>query len=315
MPENDRWLALIASMPTEDAAARMRMLRTLESLGAAVMREGAYLLPDNPASRQGLDALAEYIAKGAGHAQVLQVAPLTEAQQQAFRRLFDRSARYEELIKVVDSLKVGFGIADPSAIAHVVHRQRREFEAISALDFFPTEVRARAESVLAGADAQVRKMMFPTQTQGGVKTGESLHRRVWATRRPPWADRLACAWLIRRFVDPEGSVSWLEKTQECPPQSVGFAFDGAAFGNSASRVTFEEMLQQFNLADNVALARIGSIVHFLEVGDNPVAEAAGVKTLLQGAARRASSDDEMLAEAEKTFDLLYEAYFDAAPRK
>lgn len=311
MADHDRWLVLIASLPTEDPAARMRMLRTLESLGAAVMREGAYLLPDNAASRQGLEALAEYIGKGAGHAQMLQVTALTEAQQSGFRALFDRSARYVELIKVVDSLKVGFGIADPSAIAHVLHRQRREFHAISALDFFPSEARTRAESVLASADAEVRKMMFPTQTRRGVKEGESFLRRVWATRKPPWADRLACAWLVRRFIDAEGSVSWLDKTQACPASAIGFAFEGARFGNSGTRVTFEEMLRQFSLADNAALAKIGGIVHFLEVGDQPVPEAAGVKTLLQGATRRAKDEDELLAEGEKTFDLLYEAYFDA----
>ena len=314
-PESDRWLALIASLPTEDPAARMRVLRTLESLGAAVVREGAYLLPDTPAARQGLEALSEYIAKGAGQGLVLQVSPLTDAQQHGFRTLFDRSARYNELIKVVESLKVGFGISDPSAIAHVLHRQRREFDAIGALDFFPNDARARAEKALAEADAEVRKMMFPTQAQGGVKADESFHRRLWVSRRPPWADRLACAWLIRRFVDPEGSVTWLEKTQQCPADAVAFAYDGARFGNSATQVTFEAMLQQFGLADNAALAKIGSIVHFLEVNDSPVPEAAGVKTLLHGAQRRATSDEELLVEAEKTFDLLYDAYFDAAPKK
>ena len=112
----ERWLALIASLPTEDPAARMRMLRTLESLGAAVMRDGAYLLPDTSACRQGLAHLSEYIAKGTGTAQVLQVQPLSEAQQLAFRSLFDRSARYAELIKVVDSLKVGL---DPKRPRHM----------------------------------------------------------------------------------------------------------------------------------------------------------------------------------------------------
>src|SRR6185369_7512512 len=115
--EAGRWLALIASLPTEDPAARMRMLRTLESLGAAVIREGAYLLPDTAACRQGLEHLSDYIVKGAGSAQVLQVLPVSEAQQQGFRALFDRSARYAELVKVVESLKVGYGIADPSAIS------------------------------------------------------------------------------------------------------------------------------------------------------------------------------------------------------
>ena len=312
--ESGLWLALIASLPTEDPAARMRMLRTLESLGAAVMRDGAYLLPDTAACRQGLEHLSEYIAKGAGTAQVLQVHPLSDAQQLAFRSLFDRSARYAELIKVVDSLKVGFGISDPSAISRVLNKQRRELEAISALDFFPSEIQQRAKVALAAAEASVHKLLFPARAQAGARPSEPLQRKVWATRRPPWADRLACAWLIRRFVDPEGTVAWLDKAQECPAGAVGFAFEGARFGNSASRVTFEVMLQQFGLAKNTALAKIGAIVHFLEVRDTPVPEAAGVQTLLQGAARRSTSDDELLAEAEQTFDLLYEAYFEA-PKK
>jgi hypothetical protein len=312
--EPGRWLALIANLPTEDPAARMRMLRTLESLGAAVMRDGAYLLPDSAASRQGLEHLSEYIQKGAGTALVLQVQPLSESQQLAFRSLFNRSARYGELIKVVDSLKVGFGITDPSAISRVLNKQRRELEAISALDFFPDEIQQRAKAALAAAEVSVHKLLFPTQTQASARPNEPLQRKVWATRRPPWADRLACAWLIRRFVDPEGTVSWLDKAQECPAGTVGFAFDGARLSNSASQVTFEVMLQQFGLSKNAALAKIGAIVHFLEVRDTPVPEAAGVQTLLQGAARRSTSDEELLAEAEKTFDLLYEAYFEA-PRR
>ncbi len=71
------------------------------------------------------------------------------------------------------------------------------------------------------------------------------------------------------------------------------------------------MLKRFELADNAALAKIGAIVHFLEVRENPVPEAAGVQTLLQGAQRRSASDADLLAEAEKTFDLLYEAYFES----
>jgi hypothetical protein len=308
------WLLLIASLPVEDPAARMRMLRTLDSLGAAVIREGAYLLPDTAACRQGLEHLADYIAKGAGSAQVLQAMPLSDAQQKSFRSLFDRSARYTELIKVVESLKVGFGIADPSAIARVLNKQRRELEAIHALDFFPSEVRERASRTIAAAEASVHKLLFPSRMQDPAQTGEHFLRCSWATRRPPWADRLACAWLIRRFVDPEGSVQWLEKVQECPPGVVGFAFDGARFSNNATQVTFEVMLKRFGLDDNAALAKIGAIVHFLEVRDTPVPEAAGVQTLLQGAARRSANDNEMLAEAEKTFDLLYEAYFEA-PRR
>ena len=313
MPSATNWLVIVVQMPLEDPAARMRLLRTLESLGAAVMREGAYLLPETPANRQSLETLVDYVVKCAGQAHLLHVGESPPAQQEAFMRLFDRTARYEDLVKTVESLRVGFGLSDPSAISRVLHKQRRDFQAISALDFFPTSARERAERALDDADAAVRKLLFP-QSHGHAGPAESLVRRVWATRKPLWADRLASAWLVRRFVDPEGKVVWLDKAQEPPPGAIGFAFEGAHFANSETRVTYEEILAQLKLADNPALARIGGLVHYLEVRGSPVAEAAGVQTLLQGAVRRARNEDELLAEAEKTFDLLYEAYFEPHKR-
>lgn len=308
----NRWLMAVAQFPVEEPGIRMRVLRTLDALGAGVLREGVYLFPETPENRQALDRLADYMAKGAGVMHVVRTTASSPAQQQAFRALFDRSGRYEELTKTVRSLKVGFGMADPSALSRVLHKQRREFESISALDFFPGGSHDAAKAELVAAEAEVKQLLFPQQAQAGLDKTERLVQRTWATRRPLWADRLACAWLIRRFVDPEGMVAWIDKSQPCPSGALGFAFEGAHFGNSATRVTFEEMLQQLGLAKDAALAKIGGIVHFLEVQGTPVPEAAGVQTLLQGAARRSNSDDELLAEAEKTFDLLYEAYFDPA---
>jgi hypothetical protein len=313
-PASLNWLVLLTQLSTEDPASRMRVLRTLESLGAAVIREGAYLLPDSAGNRQALDALSDYIAKAAGAAHVLRVSPSSAAQQESFTRLFDRSARYESLVKTVESLRVSFGHSDPSAISRVLHKQKREFEAIAALDFFPTDARTRAREAIAACDAEVRKLLFPAASQAAMPQGESLLGRTWATRRPLWADRLACGWLIRRFVDPEATLVWLDKAEPLPAGTIGFAFEGAHFTNSESRVSYEEMLARLELDKNTALAKIGGIVHFLEVRGTPVPEAAGVQTLLQGAQRRSQNDNELLLETEKTFDLLYEAYFDPAKR-
>jgi len=309
----ETWLVTVAQLPIEDPAARMRVLRTLESLGAAVLREGAYLLPDTQDNRRSLDALADYIAKGAGNTHVLRVTASSPAQSEAFKRLFDRSARYENLVKNVEGLKLGFGHSDPSAISRVLLKQKRDFETISALDFFPTPAKQRAQKAIADAEVAIRKLLF-NQSQTDIGPGEKLTSRIWATRKPLWADRLASAWLVRRFVDPEGKLVWLEKTQAPPAGAIGFGFDGAHFTNSEARVTFEEIVAQLKLATNPALAKIGSIVHFLEARGTPVPEAAGVQTLLQGAMRRSQNDDELLAEAEKTFDLLYEAYFEPPKR-
>jgi hypothetical protein len=315
VPEGGQgWLVTIAQLSAEDPASRMRVLRTLESLGSAVMREGAYLLPDSADNRRALDALAEYAIKSGGAVHVLQVAASSAAQGETFRRLFDRSARYEDLIKTVESLRVGFGQADPSALSRVLHKQRRELENISALDFFPTAARERAQKAIAECETEVRKLLFPTHATTPLGPSETLLRRTWATRKPLWADRLACAWLIRRFIDPEATIAWLDKAEAPPANAIGFAFDGAHFANSETRVTYEEMLARLDLAKNPALGKIGSIVHFLEVRGTPVPEAAGVQTLLQGALRRSAQESELLAEAEKTFDLLYDAYFEPAKR-
>ena len=286
----------------------MQVLRTLESLGAAVMREGVYLLPDTPANRQSLEPLADYIAKVHGAASVLQVNAASPEQQAAFKRLFDRSARYDDLIKTVQSLRVGYGQSDPSAISRVVHKQRREFEAIAALDFFPSAARSAPERRSRPRRRRCAGSL-PGARAARARAGRGAARAHLGDAQALWADRLACSWLIRRFVDPEATLTWLEKSRGAAGDSIAFGFEGAHFGNSPTRVTFEEMLVKLDLGRNPALAKIGSIVHFLEIRGTPVAEAAGVQTLLQGAQRRSNSEKELLAEAEKTFDLLYEAYY------
>jgi hypothetical protein len=312
--EAEGWLLLLAQLPTDDPATRMRVLRTLESLGAAMMREGVYLMPESADNRKALDALGDYVSKGGGSGQVLHAEAIAPEQQQTLKRLFDRSGRYEALIKTVESLRVGFGQSDPSAIARVLHKQRRELESIAALDFFPSETQKRAQAALAESETAVHKLMFSARARAALGPDENLRGRTWATRKPVWADRLACAWLIRRFIDPEASLLWLEKGQALIDGAVGFGFDGAHFANSATRITYEEMLARFELGQNAALSKVGSIVRFLESGGTTVPEAAGVQTLLQGALRRSTGDYELLGEAEKTFDLLYEAYFEPEKR-
>ena len=158
--------------------------------------------------------------------------------------------------------------------------------------------------------------MFPDAPKDGRAPDSTLQffRATWATKKPIWTDRLASAWLIRRFIDPEATLLWMEKNGECPATAISFAFEGAQFSNSKTRVTFEELLVNFGLGDNATLARIGKLVHALDAGGAPVPEAAGVETLLQGARRRGASDNDFLAESEKTFDLLFDAYLETTGR-
>lgn len=310
--QESRWLAYITSLPIDDPAARMRVLRTLEGLGCAVMREGVYLLPDTQGNRQSLARISDHIGRVGGTAHLLSVTSADESQSELFRGFFDRTAKYEALIQTVEGLKAGFGISEPVAISRVLTKQRREFETISAFDFFPSEARDRATRVLRETEEKVHALMFPDAPQPGPlrESGKTYFRRTWATRRPLWADRLASGWLVRRFIDPQATMIWLDKGQECPQAAVSFGFEGAQFSNSGTQVTFERLLTSFSLDGNPTLAKIGALVHFLDAGGAAVPEAAGVETLLQGARRRSPGDDELFGECEKTFDLLYDAYFE-----
>jgi len=310
------WLVLVAQLP-EEANARMRILRTLESLGCAILNDGAYILPDTVAARQGLQRLGEHISSSGGSFHLLNTVA-DAVQSRTFAQLFDRSARYVDLIKNIEALRAGFGVSDPTTLSRSLIRLRREMGSISALDFFPSETRKRTSLALAAMEADVRKILFPgnpdlTSTQE-MRTRQKFFRRVWVTRRPLWVDRLACAWLIRRFIDAEGRVFWGERDQAVPETAVTFGFDGAMFSNSASQVTYEVLLDSFGLAKDPALTRIAAIIHALDIGGDPVPEAAGIETLLQGAQRRATGEENLLAETEKTFDLLYDAYFES-PQK
>lgn len=104
---------------------------------------------------------------------------------------------------------------------------------------------------------------------------------MWATRRRPWVDRLASAWLIQRFIDPEARFLWLAAPEDCPATAVGFDYDGALFSHVGMRVTFEVLVRRFALEAAIPDA-LGRLIHFLDVGGLSTPEAAGWKAFLQG---------------------------------
>jgi hypothetical protein len=310
---NPSWLILIISLPTHSATGRMRVWRALKALGCGVLRDGVYLLPNQPEFRQTLRIQAEEVVAGGGSAHVLVLDSESQNQQQAFEGLFDRSANYAKLAEAIRQTAGEFQSEEPARLQRRVNRLRKDFEAIVALDFFPGAAREQAASALEDLEQAVSDLLTPDEPQAVQRRIKRLHRkdyqgRQWATRRRPWIDRLASAWLVRRFIDPEACLLWLAAPTDCPSQALGFDFDGAAFTHVGAQVTFEVLLASFGLTNDAALDRLGALVHYLDVGGIPVPEAAGLETLIQGMRRRLADDDALLAEAEKVFDSLYLAF-------
>jgi len=310
------WLAFVATLPVDDIPARMRALRAIEALGAGIVREGVYLLPDAPAHREAFARLAEDVERAGGSAHVLVARTLDTAGTVELAALFDRSPHYAELIKTVESLRAGYGISEPAAIAGVLAKQRRDLTATVELDFFGSPLRKEAERVLGRAEAIVKKLVGTT-AEGGLTAPEpdarsEFFRRLWATRAPATADRIAAAWLVRRFIDPEAKFVFLAPEDKLAQNALGFGYPGATFAKSDGRGAFDALLVHFDLTANPGLAKLAQLVRALEGGGDKPPEAASVETLLKNAHRRAHAQADVLVESEKTLDMLYEAYLDRA---
>jgi hypothetical protein len=143
--------------------------------------------------------------------------------------------------------------------------------------------------------------------------GDVGRGRTWVTRANVKVDRIASAWLIRRFIDPDARFLWLETPQDCPVDAIGFDFDGATFTHTDHRVTFEVLLTSFDLAADPALTRLGVLVHSLDVGGVPVPEAAGFEAILIGMRASGADDDQILTAMTSVLNALYSAFGQETP--
>jgi hypothetical protein len=278
----------------------MRVWRALKALGCGVLRDGVYLLPYRPAFRQTLQIQAEDVITGGGSAHILVLDSENQDQQQVFESLFDRSSDYAKLVKEIrESSQLNFQLEDIVKLHKQIHRLRKEFEAIALQDFFPGAALEQAAAVIEDLDHAINERLTPDEPHAinlRIKRLQlkDYRNRIWATRQRPWIDRLASAWLIHRFIDPEARFVWLAVPDSCPAEAMGFDFDGAVFTHVGAKITFEVLLASFGFTKDAALNRIGALVHYLDVGGIPVLEAAGLETLIRGMRQRFTADDDLL---------------------
>ncbi len=304
-----QWLLLILSLPTENATVRMRAWRALRGAGAAVLRDGVYLLPARDECRLTLQAIADDVQTGGGTTHLLFA---EEPAGAGFAAFFDRSTDYAALL---DEIGRAIDALDPDTAPEALkqaRKLRKTFAALAAIDFFGGEAQKQADAALRELELAANQALTPDEPHSVRSAIKSLRindykGRTWATRRRPWVDRLACAWLIRRFIDRKARIIWLAKPKDCPAKAIGFDFDGATFSHVGARVTFEVMLASFGL-EQPALRRIGSIVHYLDAGGVQPAEASGIESVLGGLRDAIDDDDQLVKAASTVFDALLSSF-------
>ena len=316
------WSLLLVTLPTQPNAVRLRIWRALKALGCAALRDGAYLLPARHVA--ALDALAAEVRERGGTASVLCLDARDAAQAAEWPALFDRAEAYVGWRETAAALQQALPDLGETEARR---RWRGVADALAALreiDYFAGAAAEQAGSDLATLRAALDGRFSHGEPQAiAAQALPRLDRaafqgRRWATRARPWVDRLACAWLIRRFIDLQAEWVWLapadgvdaaghEPPPITPAGALGYDYDGARFSHVGALVSFEVLMLQFGLADDARLRRIAGAVHYLDVGGMPVAEAAGLEGVLAGL-RELHTDDDALATAAATlFDALYAA--------
>jgi len=303
------WLLLVVSLPTPSATARMRVWRALKALGCMALRDGAYLLPDGEGREQALREIADDCTREGGVAWLAGAQPRNADDDPAWRALFDRGAEYAALRQACKDASRGLAKLGATELARLQRKLQREFEALRAIDFFPGDASLETEAAVAELAKRIEALLSPGEPHdvaGRIPRLSKAHYvgRTWATRRRLWVDRVASAWLIRRFIDPQASFLWLATPADCPKDALGFDFDGATFTHVGDRVTFETLLASFGLDEDRALQRLAAVVHHLDVGGEPVPEAAGFEAVMTGARERLEDDDALLAEISSVLDSL-----------
>ena len=184
--------------------------------------------------------------------------------------------------------------------------------ALRRTDHFPGLASVAADEGLASLRVDIDQRLSPGEPTADSRAIERLSKeafqgRSWATRRRPWVDRLASAWLVQRFIDAQPRFVWIDEPGQCPADALGFDFDGARFSHVGDRVTFEVLLHAFGLESDAALEALGRLVHCIDVGGAAVDEAAGIETLVRGLQARHADDDALLAASCTVFDALHAA--------
>jgi hypothetical protein len=297
----------------------MRIWRALKALGCMALRDGAYLLPAHADREQDLQDLAEECIREGGSAWLMAIAPRSADEDAAYRQLFDRAGDYAELRKSWKEANRTLKSLSATEIMRLHRKLQREYEAIRAIDYFPGEASKEGEAAWMDFNRRIEGLLSPDEpheVSGDIPRldqGE-YQGRVWATRRRLWVDRVASAWLIRRFIDRAARFQWLATPSDCPKRALGFDFDGATFTHVADRVTFETLMASFGLEDDAALMRLAAMVHQLDVGGEPVPEAVGFEAVMAGARERLADDDALLTEISGVLDSLYAHFQRAAQR-
>jgi hypothetical protein len=314
-PDDARWLVLIHQLPPRPNYFRVKVWRRLQRLGAVALKNSVYVLPRSEQAAEDFQWVLREIVEGGGDASLCEARFLEGLSDDQVEALFHaaRDADYaqlaEEIRDLFDRLPRGHAVSEAHRIqaeAELARIERRLAD-VTAIDFFGAPGRSAVDGMLAS----IEQRLHPHDQQAMARISrETVRGSTWVTRTGIHIDRMASAWLIRRWIDPQAQFKFVPaKGYRAARGELRFDMFEADFTHEGDRCTFEVLIERFAVSEP-GLRPIAEIVHDIDLKDSKFArpETAGIDRLIAGIAMAHKDDDARLARGAAVFDDLH-AYF------
>jgi hypothetical protein len=315
------WLMFFYSVPSKPVSNRMKIWRKLIKAGAIQFKGAVYLLPYSEDHYDFFQWLVSEVTDMEGEAALVNVENIDTMKDIEIIGLFNqqRGVEYRSLEKRLDglerkisSIRKGGGIKDTQNFMEEFDKSYKEYREIKKIDFFSSEAgnALKKKLELLGEDIKnisstVTKKQHYTITPKRI---EDYQNKTWVTRKRPFVDRMASAWLIKKFIDKKAIFRFIDEQgmEDLGKETVTFDTRGGQFTHIGDMCTFETLVRVFGIRDK-AIKKIGEIVHDLDVKDdkykNP--ETKGIEDILIGIRKTSKDDAEALEKGIALFEMLY----------
>jgi len=307
-----RWLVLVHQLPAKPAYQRVKLWRQLQAIGAIVIRNSVYVLPDTAQSLESLARVLKEIDRIGGEGLLCRSELVDGMRDDQLRALFnaardkDYGALVRDMRKLLQTIKRRKKNTPDTAPAMIKLRQR--LADIERLDFFAASGHSPAEALLAQLDHNAITRESPTKPP--PIGPDDMTGKTWVTRQDIHVDRIACAWLIKRFIDPKGKLKFVASKSYTPgPAEFRYDMRDGEFTHEGDNCSFETLLARARIRDP-ALQAIGEVIHDIDLNDGKFGhpETPGIAHVISGICRTQGDDDTRVARGAELFDHVYEQF-------
>lgn len=319
------WILFFYTVPSKPVNNRIKLWRRLSRAGAVQLKGAVYVLPHNEEHHEFCQWLMEEVSALGGEGDFVVIDKFEILGKRDIISLFKKQREYDytllekklnDMEVKLSSVEKGSKIKNADKLRPQLDKLLKEYNDITAIDFFPVRESSETGKKISNLQKKLAQIIKPSDaTEAASKktaiprrNPDDYKRRIWITRRNPFVDRMASAWLIRRFIDRDAVFQFIEEHQRnnVDKNAVLFDMKDGEITHSGDRCTFEVLVKSFGIK-NKAVRKIAELVHELDIKDDKFScpEAKGIGEILLGIRKAGMDDRDILEKGMDLFEMLY----------